>query len=272
MSQASGITERYGEVIFDHARDDEQRRLEGITRTYDPITQKCLSGLGVSPGWRCLEVGAGTGTIAHWIAERVAPTQVIAVDRSTKLIPDAPNLHVIQADALSSELPAELAPGSFDLIHTRFLLMHLPERKRLLARLASWLAPGGWLVAGESIDFTTRTSPHIAYGDTFAAMWAALHDTIGTDITWVRRYPELFAGLGLIDTGMEVFLPSAHAGAPISDFWKITWAQSRDRILATGLVDEAGFGHALALFDDPGFAEISPGMITAWARRPSNLA
>ena len=40
----------------------------------------------------------------------------------------------------------DFAEGSFDLIHARTLLMHLPEREEIIARAASWLAPGGWLL------------------------------------------------------------------------------------------------------------------------------
>jgi len=43
-----------------------------LTTFRDPRTRLLLERTGVGPGWRCLEVGAGTGTIAAWLGERVA--------------------------------------------------------------------------------------------------------------------------------------------------------------------------------------------------------
>src|SRR5215467_6424019 len=37
--------------------------------------------------------------------------------------------------------------GSFDLVHVRAVLMHIADRMTVLKKMASWLAPGGWLVA-----------------------------------------------------------------------------------------------------------------------------
>ena len=51
------------------------------------------------PGWRCLEIGAGRGSMATWLAERVGPAgQVVATDIDTRYLErlDLPNLHVVQ--------------------------------------------------------------------------------------------------------------------------------------------------------------------------------
>ncbi len=269
MATPDQVTERYGEVVFDHAHDEEERRLDGLARAFDPITRARIGALGIEPGWRCLEVGAGSGTIAHWLAGQVAPAPVIAVDRGTTLIPSAPNLRCLEVDALADDLPGSLAPGSFDLVHSRFLLEHLPERERLLERMVSWLAPGGWLVAGDFIDLT-GTSPSPLYRDLFAGAWEAIRATIGTDVTWVRDYSRLMSGLGLAETGMEAHLPEVRLGAPINDFWRFSLTTLRERILATGLIEEPAYDEAMALFDDPGFSDLSPGLVTAWGRRPES--
>src|SRR5262249_60963362 len=51
----------------------EQRRLDALARQLDPGTQRILQTRGVAPGWRCLEVGGGSGSVARWLAERVVP-------------------------------------------------------------------------------------------------------------------------------------------------------------------------------------------------------
>lgn len=61
--------------------DTESGRLRLLEVCRDPGTIGRLDRLGVSCGWRCLEVGAGHGSIARWLAERVGPTgSVLAAD------------------------------------------------------------------------------------------------------------------------------------------------------------------------------------------------
>jgi hypothetical protein len=52
----------------------ERERLAVLTRIADPITTRCLTDLG--PGWRCLDVGAGDGSVARWLAGRVVATDL----------------------------------------------------------------------------------------------------------------------------------------------------------------------------------------------------
>ena len=48
------------------AEDDRLGLLEDI---FDPLSRRRREL--VQPGWRCLEVGAGRGSMAVWLAERV---------------------------------------------------------------------------------------------------------------------------------------------------------------------------------------------------------
>jgi ubiquinone/menaquinone biosynthesis C-methylase UbiE len=48
---------------------------------FDPVTFRNRDATGIHPGWRCLEVGAGGGSVALWLAERVGPAgHVLATD------------------------------------------------------------------------------------------------------------------------------------------------------------------------------------------------
>jgi 2-polyprenyl-3-methyl-5-hydroxy-6-metoxy-1,4-benzoquinol methylase len=51
----------------------ERERLGLLERLADPITLRRLQSLGVGVGWRCLEVGAGHGSIVRWLARQVGP-------------------------------------------------------------------------------------------------------------------------------------------------------------------------------------------------------
>lgn len=60
--------------------------------------------------------------------------------------PSLPNLTVLRHDVRTDGFPE----GSFGLVHVRAVLMHIADRMAALRRMASWLAPGGWLVAEEA--------------------------------------------------------------------------------------------------------------------------
>jgi tRNA A58 N-methylase Trm61 len=56
-----------------------------------------LESLGVADGWRCLEVGAGGGSIAEWLCRRVGRKgAVLATDLDTRFLYalDFPNLEI----------------------------------------------------------------------------------------------------------------------------------------------------------------------------------
>lgn len=253
---------RYGKDLFAPDRTGEAQRVDYGALAYDTASRARLTALGVGPGWRCLDVGAGTGTISRWLVEVAGVDEVVALDRDPRFLTptSVSRLRTVTADITD---PA-VAPGRFDLVHCRFVLMHLRHHEDVLARLASWLAPGGWLVVGDAVDLTTATSPHVAYRRTMAAMWQALRDMIGTDITWVTGYPHLLRGLGLIDVGAEVLLPPMTVDAPITAFWKATWHSMRGALEAS--VGPGELDVAMAYLDSPTLADLSPGMITAWGR------
>ena len=65
----------------------ERERLALLTQFADPITTRRLTDLGVGRGWRCLEVGAGNGSIARWLASRVGSEgRVVATDLNPRFL------------------------------------------------------------------------------------------------------------------------------------------------------------------------------------------
>jgi SAM-dependent methyltransferase len=143
---------------LDHDRELEPHRLALLEHHADPTTAQRLQATGLGTGWRCLEVGAGRGSIARWLANQVGPSgEVLALDLDTNLLAglDQPNIEVVCSDVLDVELPE----ASFDLIHTRLVLMHIPERRRAIERMVSLLAPGGWLVVEELDWMALKAEP-----------------------------------------------------------------------------------------------------------------
>lgn len=262
-------TELYGDKVFTQDHIDEPDRLEALSGTWDSASHAQLKSLALPARTSCLDVGSGQGVIAAWLADALPDGRIVALDLDTRLLtglPDRyPNLSVVEADVTTDLGVSGL--GTFDLVHARFLLMHLRDRFDVLERLASLVAPGGRLVISDAIDLTTATSAHAPYRQAMAAMWKALN-TIGTDVTWVRTTSDAMRRAGLVEVRSEVYLPPVDHRSAAAQFWRMTWSRSRDRMLATGLIDASTFDQAIAGLKDPDFTELSPGIITTCGQRP----
>ncbi|MFG1809694.1 class I SAM-dependent methyltransferase [Streptomyces sp. NPDC049040] len=260
---------RYGEAVFPPGQAGEGERIDFGALAYDDITIARLRSLGAGPGWRCLDVGAGTGTVSRRLLDEAGVASVLAVDRDVRFLigRDAPpGLEVLEADITA---PGSV-PGRFRLVHARFVLMHLPERERLIAALAERVRPGGVLVLSDAVDLTSDRTPGTPYTEVMRAMWRGLLATIGTDVSRVPSYPQLLRGVGLTRVGAEIHVPPLLPGSPISRFWADTWERSRAGMLATGLVDGAAVDAAVRYLDSDDCAALSAGMLTAWGWKPED--
>jgi tRNA A58 N-methylase Trm61 len=86
--------------ILPHTLTGERQRLALMSHLLDPLHQALLEKLGLRPGWRCLEVGCGNGSVSQWMATRVGPKgHVVATDIDLRYIDNlhAPNLDVRQS-------------------------------------------------------------------------------------------------------------------------------------------------------------------------------
>lgn len=243
------------------------RRLEVLQESLDPASRRRLLGVGVGPGWRCLELGAGRGSIARWLAEQVGPTgHVVATDIDPRFLEPLAggNLEVRRHDLLHDELPA----GPFDLLHTRLLLMHLPARDEILPKLASALKPGGRILLEEHDAFPILALSAGAYRKVWEAFLPVLA-AAGTKSFWARDLPGRLQRLGYTHVSAEVQVPMFAGGSPQAEFWTITWNQVRDRILARG-AQPADLEQAIADLADPTRWFVSSAMIAVSGRRPGS--
>ncbi len=187
----------------------EDERLDLLEQIYDPVSRERRAL--VQPGWRCLEVGAGRGSMAVWLAEQVGPTgQVVATDLDTRYLSrlGIPNLEVVRHDILDDPLDA-LEPGSFDLVCSRLMLFHLQGRQeQAIRQMAACLRPGGWLV-DEDASWGTAGMPvdpsHPQY-DAYERVWrdGDWWATRGYDKEFGQKLPALFERAGLEDIRCEV--------------------------------------------------------------------
>src|SRR6266568_3729751 len=106
--------------------DVERHRLSLLESVDDPWTIRHLTELGLSAGWRCLEIGGGGGSVARWMAEQVGfDGYVLATDIDIRFLEEseAKNLVVRRHDIATDDLDEQ-----FDLVHCRHVLMHVSDR------------------------------------------------------------------------------------------------------------------------------------------------
>ena len=173
-------------------RDDVYRR---------PLAT-ALERLGIGPGWRCVDVGAGAGDVSVALAEIVGHDgRVYAVDSDPRARDEAASAASAFAQVLAITQAAEdlLLPEQVDLAFCRFLLMHVIDPELVLNRMCRVVRPGGYLVAQEPITSAGRVNgahmsmPHARHPDV-GAMLPSLVRATGAAI--VDAWAEAPAGAG----------------------------------------------------------------------------
>ncbi len=154
-----------------------------------------------------LDLGCGCGIpVAKTLTQdghRVTGVDLseVQINRARHLVPPATFLH---ADATQIGFPDQV----FDAVVCLYTLIHLPldTQPRLISHIASWLRPGGWLLATTGAQAWTGTEDNWLGGTT--AMWWS-HADATTYRNWITH-----AGL---DIESEHFVPEADSGHEL--FW-----------------------------------------------------
>ncbi|MGZ4624855.1 MAG: methyltransferase [Kineosporiaceae bacterium] len=261
---------------YDPAWEDERARLSGLTTLFDLVTMRHLHGAGLQPGWRCWEIGAGTGSITRRLAVAVGPTgRVVATDVDLRFLDglgDLDTVEVLRRDVADG--PIEL--GAFDLVHARSVLEYLPSRDEIVPRLADALRPGGVLVLEDVVfgdGFTDALGVVTLPREDADTLTRAAHAvagafrTVGADPEYGLRLPSALATAGLEGVGAELTHRLVRGGTEESRFFALTVRELGPRLVAAGLLTEDDAALAADLAADPGSWWFSVGLVTAWGRR-----
>jgi SAM-dependent methyltransferase len=247
----------------------ERARLDSLTALYDPGSLAVCERLGLSPGWRCLDVGAGTGTLALALAERVAPTgSVVALDIDTRFLEPlaSPRLESVALDVTEQPLPN----GEFDLVHARLLLEHFPSRGDVLGNMIGAAKPGGWVLV-EDLDWATAlvVDPPSDVHRRVASAIRSVLTRHGYDPHYGRALPRRLRTAGLIDVGTRAESIQVDAdpilGVPQ---WELLADQFAPSLRSSGLVDQDDLDAFHALLRDGHTVCFAPLMVSCWGRVP----
>ncbi len=245
-------------VFLQNVDEEERERLSHFEAYLDGYTVQRLERIEVNAGWRCLEVGAGRGSVAKMLSSRVgASGSVVAADIDLRFLTGLPaNVEVRRHDIEAEDIGRSL----YDLVHCRAMLMWLREPAKALQRMMLALKPGGWLLAEEldwgfctvgghpDADWATRYMHdlfkrheaagirHPYFGRTLAAFVAAagfadldgeLAATIGLDGSAALEVIRL--------TVRALRAPSIALGEPACDLDRLDAALASPRAVVVGL-------------------------------------
>lgn len=175
-----------------------------LSAMLDSFTQQRIQELLPLHGKQCLDVGAGGGSIAVWLAEEVGPDGLVcATDINIRRLPDWPGVTVLEHDITTDTVPE--GGAGFDLVHARLVLNHLPERRMALHNMVLALKPGGALLTQDfmptrSLDFVLQapSDDDARLLRRFQFKHLEILRSHGNDRTWTQRVTRVLEHEGLI--------------------------------------------------------------------------
>jgi 2-polyprenyl-3-methyl-5-hydroxy-6-metoxy-1,4-benzoquinol methylase len=257
--------------VWQHDLTGERERLRLMSDLLDPSSEFHLSRIGIQTGWRCLEIGAGNGSLSQWLAGRVGFNgHVVASDIRTDLmegINAGGNLQVLKFDVVNDDPPS--AP--YDLIAIRALLHHLPERRAVVSKMASWLKPYGWLFVQEPDFYPTWTvePPSQKQFWVLFLQWASTHQIdyyVGRKIpTWVQEE-------GLLNVNSEGHAILYNGGSAFAQWWDYGIREIADKLQSEGGVSPSTLNEFFALYREPTYWTTTIAFTATTAQRGGLLA
>jgi SAM-dependent methyltransferase len=193
---------------------------------------------------------------------------VVATDVETDFLErlGEPNLEVRRHDITVDDLE----DGAYDLVHSRMVLQHLPEREQALKRMAAALAPGGVLLE-EGLDCAALApGPAPVAAEFFLDATRRIFGFMaghGYDPYYGRTIPAALLEAGLTGVGADGRLAVGLRGTAATEMWRLMVQCLRPRLTAAGVLSDDEIDRLIALHDDETFTFVYPTMIAAWGSR-----
>lgn len=244
----------------------ENHRLAHMSHLLDPLHQSLLEKVGIRPGWRCLEIGCGNGSISQWMAAKVGPKgRVVATDLNLSYTGDlhAPNLEVRQLDILKP-LPAL---GKFDLVTGRAVLHHVCSPKTAVHHMVELLKPGGVLLSIEP-DFLPATAATPEPLHALWQGWLGWAKSVGIDYFIGHAMPGLLTSHGLDHIAAEGTTEFYRGNSSWSKYWLETLEELHPRLLESGYITAPVYSRFKRLYSDPRVWTSAITFVGAWGTKP----
>ncbi|MFF4395649.1 methyltransferase domain-containing protein [Streptomyces sp. NPDC001480] len=253
--------------LLDNRQDEAGQRFDAFATLFDPTTFRHLEGLGIGPGLRCWEVGAGGTSVVSWLAEKVGPTgTVVATDIDISRVAAAARPPV---EARVHDVGADEPPGQgFDLVHARLVLVHVPDRERALRSMVEALRPGGRLLiedadpALQPLLCPDEHSPAQQLANRLRHGFRKLLADRGADLSYGRKLPRLLREAGLRDVRADAFFPMTSPACAALE--SATVRQIRGQLVAAGIATDEEIDRHLSHIASGSMDLATAPMISAW--------
>ena len=238
-----------------------------LARLNDLLNRDSLAALSLSGGERILDVGSGLGQLARAMGKATG-RRVVGIEKdddqreaAERLARESGENDFVEfraGDAADPPLASD-EWGTFDLVHTRFLLEHVRDPLAVARRMVEAARPGGRIVLEDDDHDLLRLWPE---PEGLAALWTEYmrsYERIGRDPIVGRRLVALLREAGAHLRRNRLLFFGSCAGA--ADFplyaenLAIILEEAKEIILAGGGLDAAAFAAALS-------------ELRQWANRP----
>ena len=259
----------------------ETERLKHQADELKPESSELLARVGLSSGQSALDLGCGPRGVLELLIDRVSPGgTVIGVDADLAHVELADALaqaaangrglrevKVVLADARATGLPSD----TFDVVHTRTLLVTIPQPGEVVAEMVRLARPGGRVAAMEPDTEYSMCYPPNAAIDRISELFDATFERNGADARVGRRVSELFRHAGLVDVSVEARTQSYAAGHSRRTVRLDLLRAMRTQVVALGLATESELdeldAEARAHLADPETVMVFGHMFLVWGRK-----
>jgi len=182
---------------------EEQDRLSLLNEL---LNDSALRLLELRGGEKILDVGCGLAQLTRAMA-RASGTVVVGVERSVEQLADAKKrakrdhqeylIDLRQGNATALPLRRE-EWGTFDIVHTRFLLEHVQDPVAVVRMMVEAAKPGGRIILQDDDHDVLRIYPE---PEGFYRLWSAYmktYETVGNDPKVGRRLVQLLHESGAV--------------------------------------------------------------------------
>jgi ubiquinone/menaquinone biosynthesis C-methylase UbiE len=223
---------------------DAADRLTLLNQIYGPFSRAFLSDCGLRPGMTVLDVGCGTGTVTAWIATQVVPDgHVVGVDVGEEQLGVARQhaaergLANVTFRALSAEALGAVGE-QFDLVYSRFLLVHLERPELALREMLACVKPGGVLASDEQELAAACCVPDSSAFSRSVDLVYQLARAKNLNFDYGSSTFGTFRALGCQDVSLRVVQP-ALTTMQTKRLWPQFFVEARASIADSGLVSAA---------------------------------
>jgi ubiquinone/menaquinone biosynthesis C-methylase UbiE len=264
------------QYLLDNAAEREaSARMTALAAQHNDATFRYIEKCGIAPGWTCLEIGAGDGSVARWMAVKVGQAgRILATDLDPRLMLKDPAANPANMEVKVHDIVADPLPdATFDLIHARLVLVWLPARLSVLDKLVVALKPGGWLLIedydGKLVPLESAV-PDASAAAKFARMTSAFMELMtrrGVDGAYPRNLHNHFRERGLSNVECLGVLATFAGGSVGADLQRANFLQVKRAAIEAGLISEAEFNEVISLLGDPKFTAFTYTMFSVMGQK-----